>query len=768
MQPVMIRSVTLAKNRKQSLAIAFCAAACAANLSLQRALADQIWAQFYDGFGANNQPYALAVDSVGNLLVTGSSANASGNDDIYTVKYDAATGQVLWSVRYDGPFGGDDRGTGVAVDGQNNVVVTGYSYDPAAITGNANNPAFVFYTAKYAAGTGSLLWERRGPGTPCMPGCMEFNYQVKKVAVDGAGNVAITGSAIDPLNGWRAFYTARYSGVDGSIIWEKYYVGPGFPGPDADRPIGLAVDTAGNVIVTGSSPCCPTYTGHKDLYTVKYAESDGSVIWDRRYDFGTGVDSYARDVAVDKGGNVIISGANAANVYYTAKYSAAEGAILWEQLRPVPNIDAGSGTISAQRLVVDSAGNAIVAMANSDGSPTASPIINNLVKYAATDGHVIWTRLFDRDNCNVAYPQRLALDSADNLIARSDASQPWAVTAKYDPNGNLLWRETLNVGGGYSGGLAVDLVGNVLISISSQTGNLNLDYATVKYSASAAAPPSSFSSITCPGNIITGNDPGLCSAVVNYSAPASGGCGSTLPVTGSPPSGSAFSVGTTVVTCTASDGTSCNFTVTVNDTQAPSITCPANVSIGCSVNALAPAAFAATATDNCDPNPTITYSIQPGSGFPIGITPVTCTATDSSGNQSSCTFNVTRAPLGFTGFLSPVGGADATGGSFSSPLRTFKLNSTIPVKFTSDCGGSPVLSGVHRLEVIQYTSQTNADPPIDATPTDAATTGDEFKLNGSQWEFNLDTKATGMTAGIWLLQATLSDGSQHSVWIQLK
>jgi hypothetical protein len=129
---------------------------------------------------------------------------------------------------------------------------------------------------------------------------------------------------------------------------------------------------------------------------------------------------------------------------------------------------------------------------------------------------------------------------------------------------------------------------------------------------------------------------------------------------------------------------------------------------------------------------------------------------------------VTRAPLGFTGFLSPIGGADTTGGSFSSPVRTFKLNSTIPVKFTAACGGSAVVTGVHTLQVAQYTSQTNSDPPIDATPSGSADTGDQFRLSSGQWIFNLDTKATGMTVGIWLLQATLSDGSQHNAWIQLK
>jgi hypothetical protein len=190
--------------------------------------------------------------------------------------------------------------------------------------------------------------------------------------------------------------------------------------------------------------------------------------------------------------------------------------------------------------------------------------------------------------------------------------------------------------------------------------------------------------------------------------------------------------------------------------------------VGCNVGLLVPVSFAATAHDNCDPNPSLTYSIAPGSGFPVGITTVTCTARDVSGNQSSCTFTVTRAPLDFDGFSSPIGGADATGGSFASPVRTFKLGSTIPVKFTAACGGAPVLSGIHRLQVIKYANQTTGGDPIDATPTDAATTGDQFRLTGSQWHFNLDTKATGMSAGIWLLRATLSDGSQHNVWIQIK
>jgi hypothetical protein len=96
------------------------------------------------------------------------------------------------------------------------------------------------------------------------------------------------------------------------------------------------------------------------------------------------------------------------------------------------------------------------------------------------------------------------------------------------------------------------------------------------------------------------------------------------------------------------------------------------------------------------------------------------------------------------------------------------MNSTIPVKFTPACGGSPVVTDVHTLQAIKYSDETTSASPIDATPTDAATSGNQFRLTGSEWHFNLDTEETGLSAGIWLLRATLSDGSQHSVWIQIK
>ncbi|OYU56650.1 MAG: hypothetical protein CFE25_05335 [Chitinophagaceae bacterium BSSC1] len=80
--------------------------------------------------------------------------------------------------------------------------------------------------------------------------------------------------------------------------------------------------------------------------------------------------------------------------------------------------------------------------------------------------------------------------------------------------------------------------------------------------------------------------------------------------------------------------------ITVRDTQAPSLTVPANISVYTDNNICGAAvSFAATATDNCSPA-SISYSHNPGTVFPVGITTVTVTAIDPSGNATVKTFTV--------------------------------------------------------------------------------------------------------------------------------
>jgi hypothetical protein len=98
-----------------------------------------------------------------------------------------------------------------------------------------------------------------------------------------------------------------------------------------------------------------------------------------------------------------------------------------------------------------------------------------------------------------------------------------------------------------------------------------------------------------------------------------------------------------VVPQSGQDRTGINFGNAQPDTTPPSITCPANITTDTTSTACAKAVNypAPTVSDNRDPSPTVVCNPPPGSTFPKGVTTVTCTATDASGNSATCTFTVT-------------------------------------------------------------------------------------------------------------------------------
>ncbi len=155
--------------------------------------------------------------------------------------------------------------------------------------------------------------------------------------------------------------------------------------------------------------------------------------------------------------------------------------------------------------------------------------------------------------------------------------------------------------------------------------------------------------ITCPSNITVGATANMCGANVSFdSATVTGSPNPTI--TYSHASGSFFTVGTTEVTATAINScgsTSCTFTVTVNDTQAPSITCTNDTSViassaaGATVNYTTP-----IGTDNCSGvTTTRTSGLPSGETFPIGTTTVTHKVTDAAGLTAECSFTVTVTGL---------------------------------------------------------------------------------------------------------------------------
>ena len=192
-------------------------------------------------------------------------------------------------------------------------------------------------------------------------------------------------------------------------------------------------------------------------------------------------------------------------------------------------------------------------------------------------------------------------------------------------------------------GSPVSGVGSYPITVTVKDADNNGTTWVLGFTLNDTTPPT----ITCPANITAPAAAGQCGATVTYAAPAvSDNCpGVGVPLC-APPSGSAFPKGTTTLSCTVKDAvnnqSACGFTVTVVDSQAPTIVCPANIIIN-TVNAgdagVAVSFAAPVAVDNCSG---VTVACVPPSGsmFPRGVTRVSCKATDAAGNQTSCGFTV--------------------------------------------------------------------------------------------------------------------------------
>lgn len=310
-----------------------------------------LWEKRYDSgwLGAHDEAMAVAVDGDGNVVVTGHSYAANGSTDMYTARYAAADGALLWERRCNGPANNFDQARALAVDNSGNVVVAGFSrYD--GIHDDS-------YTARYAAADGALLWEQRhnhggnseqamavvldASGNAVVTGRSDGGAYAAKyaatngallwaqrsssggraVAVDSSGNVVVTGEK----------GTAKYAAADGALLWELRYGSPPHQHVEANA---IAVDGSGDVLVAGVDGYSTSTRDFRNFYTAKYAGTDGMLLWEKRYNGPADGADFAEAVALDCGGNVVVSGTSRSGThsdYYTAKYAGADGALLWQK-----------------------------------------------------------------------------------------------------------------------------------------------------------------------------------------------------------------------------------------------------------------------------------------------------------------------------------------------------------------------------------------------------------------------------------------------------
>jgi HYR domain len=182
----------------------------------------------------------------------------------------------------------------------------------------------------------------------------------------------------------------------------------------------------------------------------------------------------------------------------------------------------------------------------------------------------------------------------------------------------------------------------VTCSATDSHGNTGSASFTVTVSIIDTTPPV----VTVPGDFSVDTE-STGGRSVTFSASATDNVDGPLPVSCSPASGSTFPVGTTKVTCTATDSHgntgSASFDVTVNlvDTTPPVITVPASFSRNTQDPSGITVTYSASATDNIDGAITPTCHPSSGSKFPVGATTVTCSATDTHGNTAQKSFTVT-------------------------------------------------------------------------------------------------------------------------------
>ena len=151
----------------------------------------------------NDYAYWLALDSSGNIYVTGQSVEKGSDNDITTIKY-SSDGDVLWMQSYNGPGNGYDAGQAVAVDGDGNAYITG---NHTTATG------LECVTLKYST-NGDLLWSAFFNGPDQSGGVLI------SIALDDLANVYVSGFV---FSGGASNFATIKSAASGTEQWARLY-----------------------------------------------------------------------------------------------------------------------------------------------------------------------------------------------------------------------------------------------------------------------------------------------------------------------------------------------------------------------------------------------------------------------------------------------------------------------------------------------------------------------------------------------------------------
>lgn len=347
----------------------------------------QLWTNRYRGPGSGNDgPYSLAVDSSGNVFVAGYAVDPASSSDYVTIKYSGA-GLPLWTNRYSGFGYAPDGARAVAVNTNGDVYVTGGSQN--------TNSYYDIATIAYSS-SGVAMW------TNIYNGSGNGWDEAKSVAVGESGRVFVLGYSEGNLT--SADYVTLAYASSGVPLWTNRYNGPG---NDWDDVVAIVLDGFENVLVSGYSPG----TGSDaDFATIKYT-STGVPLWTRRYNGPANGRDEVRGLAVDLSGNVFVAGESVGNGsdydYAIVAYSST-GVALWTNRYNGP----ANRYDGARAVAVDRSGNVFVTGYSGGGDGGGDCVT---LAYTAA-GLPLWTNRYNAPGNLVDQGVTLGLERLGNVF----------------------------------------------------------------------------------------------------------------------------------------------------------------------------------------------------------------------------------------------------------------------------------------------------------------------------------------------------------------
>jgi hypothetical protein len=296
-------------------------------------------------------------------------------------------------------------------------------------------------------------------------GPTDGNDVATAMAVDDAGFVYVSGTD---------FSTIKYS-PSGTQRWVQQYAG-GYA-------TCMAIDQSANIYVAGAFK---TDTSGYDYAAIKF-DSAGNRKWVSTYAGSNGSDQ-VNGIAVDKQGNVYITGASAGASdmwcdYITVKISPS-GGILWTQ-----RFGGSYMTNERATAITVSDSGFVYVTGYFDKFYNHGRYDFGTIKYTP-EGDTVWTRFYNGTGNDDDIPHAIAVDHEGNVYITGQSWGNWYddyATLKYNAAGTLLWAACYNgpvnsFDKAYS--LKLDASGNVYITGASGGLGINYDYATIKYSNS--------------------------------------------------------------------------------------------------------------------------------------------------------------------------------------------------------------------------------------------------------------------------------------------